>query len=58
MGSELEQWFEDNRLGETNNTLRALPYTFEPAIVEVNGTNPADGSITSFDIVNPGRAIS
>ena len=55
MGSELEQWFEDNRLGETNNTLRALPYTFEPAIVEVNGTNPADGSITSFDIVNPGR---
>ena len=50
-GAQLEQWFDENRTGTPG---RPLPYPFVPAVVEVNGTDPTDGGITSFDIIDPG----
>ena len=51
-GSQIEQWFDDN---ESNVSGKPLPYQFEPAIVEVDEIDPTDGSIISFDIINPGK---
>ena len=50
-GAQLEQWFDENRTGTPG---RPLPYPFVPAVVEVNGTDPTDGGITSFEIIDPG----
>ena len=33
---------------------RPLPYPFQPAIVEVNDTDPTTGEILSFNVVDPG----
>ena len=50
VGAELQQWYDENQTGIAGS--RPLPYPFQPAIVEVNDTDPTTGEII-IHLVDP-----